>query len=221
VASVILFAGGHGALGLRGAASMQWGTGNFLVRTRDLLAAEGFNVAVADAPADQQKGMTASFRMSAAHAGDIAALAGWLKQQADVPVWLMGTSMGTFSAAKGAIAAGGIDGLVLTSTITRAHPDWRIARDVPDGVASMSLDRVSVPTLIVAHRHDGCAESPASGAATLKARLSKAAKVEVAMLDGGAPPKSPPCEAKSQHGYYGIEKQAIATIARFIKANLK
>jgi hypothetical protein len=35
VAAAILFAGGHGALGLRSAASMSWGAGNFLVRSRD------------------------------------------------------------------------------------------------------------------------------------------------------------------------------------------
>ena len=46
VASVILFAGGHGALGLQGAAAMKWGKGNFLVRTRDKFAAHNLMVAV-------------------------------------------------------------------------------------------------------------------------------------------------------------------------------
>src|SRR5262245_17495735 len=45
VASVILFAGGPGALGLQSATAMKWGTGNFLVRTRDKFAAHGFMVA--------------------------------------------------------------------------------------------------------------------------------------------------------------------------------
>ena len=60
--------------------------------------------------------------------------------------------MGTFSAAGGAIGAKGIDGLILTSTITRAKPDWKIAADYPNGVASMALPRSTVPTLIVSHR---------------------------------------------------------------------
>ncbi len=221
VASVIVFAGGHGALGLRDATSMNWGRSNFVVRTRDMLAAEGFTVAVVDAPSDRRKGMNAIFRMSDAHAGDIAAVAGYLKKQAKVPVWLMGTSMGTFSAAEGAIAARNVDGLVLTSTVTHANPKWKIARRFPDGVASMNVDRVAVPTLIVAHADDGCFVSPASGAAKLKARLKRARTVDVAMLSGGAPPKAEPCEGRSQHGYFGIEKQAIVTIARFIKANSK
>ena len=56
VASVILFAGGHGALGLKSASSMSWGAGNFLVRSRDKFAAHGFLVAVVDAPSDKSGG---------------------------------------------------------------------------------------------------------------------------------------------------------------------
>lgn len=221
VASAILFAGGHGALGLQSASSMRWGDGNFLVRSRDAFAARGLIVAVVDAPSDQQQGMTAAFRMSGAHAGDIGAVAAHLKKQADVPVWLIGTSMGTFSAAGGAIAAHGIDGLVLTSTITRARPDWKIAQSHRDGVASMALDQITVPTLIVSHRNDGCSLTPASEVSKLTARLTKARKVEVALLSGGDPPQSDACEAKSQHGFLGIEAKAVGTIAAFIKANGK
>jgi hypothetical protein len=63
--------------------------------------------------------------------------------------------------------------------------------------------------------------TPAVDAAKLQARLTKSSKVEVALLDGGLPPQSEPCEAKSQHGYLGIEPQAVETITRFIKANGK
>ena len=54
------------------------------------------------------------------------------EKPADVPVWLLGTSAGTWSAARGAIGAsrneiatGAIDGLVLTSTVTRVPPGQR------------------------------------------------------------------------------------------------
>src|SRR3977135_3624733 len=70
VASVILFAGGPGALGLQDASSMRWGAKNFLVRSRDKFAAQGLMVAVIDAPSDRQQGMNAIFRMSGAHASD-------------------------------------------------------------------------------------------------------------------------------------------------------
>jgi hypothetical protein len=217
VASVILFAGGHGALDLTSASSMKWGEGNFLVRTRDRFAAHDLMVAVVDAPSDQKQGMNALFRMSGAHAADIGAVAAYLKQQAGVPVWLIGTSMGTFSAAGGAIAGHGIDGLVLTSTITRSRPEWKIAQSHRDGVASMELKAITAPTLIVSHRDDGCGVTPASDGPKLRNHLTGARRVDIALLHGGSPPQSEPCEAKSQHGFLGIEAQAVSTIATFIK----
>jgi pimeloyl-ACP methyl ester carboxylesterase len=102
-------------------------------------------VAVVDAPSDRQGGMNAIFRMSGAHAGDISALAGYLKKQANIPVWLVGTSMGTFSAAGGAIAARDVDGLVLTSTVTRSKPNWRIRESHRDGVAAWRWQRSPFP----------------------------------------------------------------------------
>lgn len=218
-ASVILFAGGHGALGLKDAASMKWGARNFLVRSRDKFAAQNLMVAVVDTPSDRTQGMNAIFRMGGAHAGDIAAVAAHLKKEAYVPVWLVGTSMGTFSAAAGAIGGKGIDGLVLTSAITRSKPDWKIAQSHRDGVASMPLTQVKVPTLILFHRDDGCDITPAADAPKLAKRLSNARKVETVLLTGGSPPISEPCEAQSAHGFLGIEAQAVNTIAKFIEAN--
>ena len=62
VASVVLFAGGHGGLGLKSASAMRWGAGNFLVRSRDAFAARNLMVAVIDAPSDHRDGMNAVFR---------------------------------------------------------------------------------------------------------------------------------------------------------------
>lgn len=221
VASVILFAGGHGALGLKSASDMKWGAGNFLVRSRDKFESHNLMVAVLDAPSDRQSGMNAIFRMSKPHADDIAAVAAHLKKLAPVPVWLVGTSMGTFSAAEGAVAAKGVDGLVLTSTITRSKPDWKIAKSHANGVASMALGNVTVPALIVSHQKDGCDITPAADAPKLRKALSKSKKVDVVLLDGGDVPISEPCQAKSQHGFFGIETKAVNAIAEFVKANSK
>jgi hypothetical protein len=93
VASVILFGGGFGLLGLKSASSIEYGEG-FLVRSRAKFADHNFIVAVVDAPSDQQQGMNAMFRMSGAHADDISAVAAYLKEQAGVPVWLVGNQHG-------------------------------------------------------------------------------------------------------------------------------
>jgi GNAT superfamily N-acetyltransferase len=202
VASVVLFDGGRGVL----------------VGSRDKFAAHNYMVAVVDAPSDQQHGMNAIFRMSDAHAGDIGAIASYLKNEAAVPVWLIGTGMGSFSAAIGAIAGSkDIDGLVLTSTVTRAPPEWAIAKSHPNGVADMALSEIAVPTLIMSRREDGCNATPAADAAMLRTRLTRTRKAEFALLGGD--PQSSPCPANPAHGYFGMEAEAIDTIARFINSN--
>src|SRR5277367_4132531 len=117
VASLILFPGSGGKLTGYGPAKPK--DGNFLVRSRNLFVAQGFIVAVIDAPSDQPGGMR-DFRVSAEHRYDIASVIAYLRQAASVPVWLVGTSRGTLSAANGAtLETGGPDGLVLTSSVTR------------------------------------------------------------------------------------------------------
>lgn len=240
IASVILFAGGGGNLRLSRTPPPQVGpyafvAGNFLVRSREKFAAHDFMVAVIDAPSDQQRGMSGSFRLSTEHAIDIGAIADYLKRQADVPVWLVGTSAGSWSAARGAIAAGrdgigagSIDGLVLTSTVTRISPGSSLARrfpefarDYPDGVISMALPEIRVPTLIVSHKEDGCEFTPAADGPALAKRLTGAVQVATVLLSGGDPPISDPCEAYAAHGYYGIETQAVDRIAGFVATNSK
>ncbi|MGB9060920.1 MAG: hypothetical protein WCC50_20620, partial [Pseudolabrys sp.] len=78
------------------------------------------------------------------------------------------------------------------------------------------------PTLIVSHRNDACGITPAADAPKLSKRLTKASKVEIALLYGGDPPLSEdPCGAKAQHGYFGMEAEAVNAIAKFISSNSK
>ena len=200
---------------------MEWGERSFLVRSREKFAAQKFIVAVVDAPSDRPDGMDSTFRMGNAHAGDIGAVAGYLKQLAEVPVWVVGTSTGTWSAAWAAIAADNVDGLVLTSTITRTRPHWKLAQTHSDGVASLPLEEITLPTLIVSHVNDSCDITPAADADKLRKRLTNAKPVDVVLLSGGDPPKPASCEALSQHGFLGVEDEAVNAIAKFIEANSK
>ena len=97
---MILFAGGHGGLQISSSGSFKWGAGNFLVRTRQLFADQGLMVVVVDAPSDRQSApFLGGFRQKAEHAADIKAVIAWAREQTKVPVWLVGTSRGTQSAA--------------------------------------------------------------------------------------------------------------------------
>jgi len=181
---------------------------NFLIRVVPNFVALDFNVAVADAPSDQPNGMADGFRMSEAHATDIAAVIGFLRQRAAVPVWLVGTSRGTISAASVGVRLGPpqVAGVVLTSTV------WL------QGIPQVPLEQLRVPTLLVHNRDDGCKESPFDYAAAGLGRLSAAPAKELIAVSGGRS-RSAACEAQSPHGYYGIEEQVVPLIGAWIKAH--
>jgi dienelactone hydrolase len=214
-AAVILFAGGHGGLQIQSDGSFLWGAGNFVVRTREMFAAQGLLAAVVDAPSDRQSDPYLSgFRQTPQHVADIKAVIAWLKQQAKVPVWLVGTSRGTQSAAfigtQLPLADGGPDGLVLTATIL-IDPN---GRPVPE----MDLEKIAVPVLVVHHRQDGCSLCPYTELPNLMNKLTGAPKKELLTFDGGQN-VGDPCEAFAYHGFNGIESDVVTKIALWIMAS--
>lgn len=217
VASVILFSGGKGLLKLSsmfGNTSYKGGKTNFLVKSRDIFVENGFIVAVVDAPSDKQKkrGLFGGFRNSMMHQEDIDAVIKYLKKEADLPIWLIGTSRGTESATNVAINTEvGINGLVLTSSMS-------VANRSGTAVIEMDLNDIEVPTLIVGHNSDGCANTPPDGAKEIAKLLTSSSKVEVVMFDGGYE-KGNPCKGKSYHSFLGIEEEVIRKISDFIKSN--
>jgi len=213
VATVILFAGGNGALNLSSGRLAALG-GNFLVRNRGRFAEYGFMVAVPDAPSDHTSGLT-RFRSTAEHAADVRALIAALRERAPgAPVWVIGTSMGTVSAANAAarLREGGPDGVVLTSSITR----WN--KGEGESVGDVKLKDIRVPTLIVHHRDDACPFTPYADIPGLLRDVSKAPRRELITFSGGDPPESKPCDARAAHGYLGLDAEVVKAIADWIVA---
>ena len=211
-ASVILFAGGGGKLKIRddGIRRMK---NNFLVRSRRLFAAEGFLVAVIDAPSDRQRDSLRDFRIGEEHASDIAAVMAYLRQQAAAPVWLIGTSRGTLSAAHGgaSLQQDGPAGIVLTSSVTR------LSRRMADSLRQVDLKAIRVPTLVVHHKDDDCYVTPYYDMEALMGWLENAPRKELLSFEGGNEPVSDECQPLSPHGYFGIEDKVVAAIAGWIK----
>lgn len=211
-AAVVLFPGGHGGLQISRTGSYRWGEGNFLVRTRQLFEKNGLSVAVVDTPSDRDVApFLGGFRQKAEHVADIKAVIAWLKQQANVPVWLVGTSMGTLSAAFIATQAGpgdgGPDGVVLTSSILSLPG----ARPVPE----MPLQKITVPVLVVHHEKDGCKHCAYRDIPRLMEKLTSTPKKELLTFKGGED-RGDPCEALAYHGFNGLEKDVVAKIAEWI-----
>ena len=141
------------------------------------------------------------------------ALIAWLKQQSPVPVWLVGTSRGTQSAAYVATEAtpaqGGPDGLVLTSTIL-VDPKGR-------AVPQMPVEKLAIPVLVVHHENDGCKVCLFSDMPMLMDKLAKTPKAELIRMSGGQS-RGDPCEAMAYHGFNGLEADVVGKISRWVIA---
>lgn len=213
-ASVVLFAGGNGELRITPDGVFKSGKGNFLVRTRQMFADRGLAVIVVDAPSDRQEApFLSGFRQRREHVDDIKAVIAWARQQNPLPVWLIGTSRGTQSAAYVTATlsteGGGPDGLVLTSTIL----------DDPKGrpVPAMDLGAIRVPVLVLHHAQDGCRLCAPDLLPGLMDKLGGVSRKALIMVSGGQS-EGDPCEARAYHGYNGIEREVVDRIADWILA---
>jgi len=213
-AAVILFAGGHGGLHIFPNGSFGWGEGNFLVRSRKLFADNGLLVAVVDAPSDRQNPpYLGGFRQRPEHAADIKEVIAWVREEAKGPVWLVGTSRGTQSAAYVATELNGPqgpDGLVLTSTILT---DVKGSRPVPD----MPLANLHIPVLVVHHEQDGCDHCLFKDIPSLMDKLGNVPRKQLLSFKGGDD-RGDPCEAFAHHGFNGLEREVVGQIATWVLA---
>jgi hypothetical protein len=199
----VLFPGGAGNVHLeREAARALLDQGNYLVRSRRLFTGSGIVAAVMDAPSDHSRGMEDEFRLGGAHAEDVGRVVADLRRRfPGLPVFLVGTSSGTISAASAGRRLGSaVDGVVLSATVFTAN------RRRP-GLSGFDFASIPVPLLFVHHIDDGCPTTPYTEAKRLADRYP------VISVSGGPPPQSKPCEAMSAHGFLGREADTVDAIA--------
>jgi pimeloyl-ACP methyl ester carboxylesterase len=184
-------------------------SGNFLVRSRDIFATNGFNVAVIGKPTDRDE-LDYGFRASAQHIEDLRTIVAYLKQDAGLPVWLVGTSRGTVSATAAAIAFGNdeLAGIVLTSSVTGRKTG---------AVPTQKLGEIRIPVLVMHHKKDACTVCRPHEVPLIMDGLKNAPVKKQIIVDGGADPRGDPCEAFHWHGYVGMEQEAANLISDWIK----
>jgi len=205
-ATVMLLPGGAGGIGVVDGVPT---SNNFLVRSRDNFAANGFNVAVVGKPSDIDD-LDGTARISPEHIEDLKQVVAFLKKDTLVPVWLVGTSMGTISATAAAIAFANEDigGIVLTSSVTS-----RKTGAVPD----QKLEKIRLPVLVLHHEYDECRVCVPREVPEIIKRLKNAPIKKEVFVKGGANPSGNPCQALHWHGFIGMEKEAVDIISNWIK----
>jgi hypothetical protein len=212
-AIALLFPGSGGLIRLRQEqGQIKFSAGNFLVRSRSEFVKRGAIAAIVDAPSDQQGGwgMSDEFRLGADHFTDIKAVIDDLKKRfPDKPLFLIGTSRGSVSAAAlGARFGEEVSGAVLTATMFR--PAGRRSDEQGPGLSGFDFRTIKVSALLVHHVSDPCSVTPYGDAA----RLSD--KHPLISVFGGASPQSGPCDPFSAHGFFGKESETVEQIVNWM-----
>jgi len=212
-AVVVLFPGSGGSIQLRTENGQpKFNQGNFLVRSRAEFVKRGVVAAIVDAPSDQQGGwgMGDEFRLGVAHFTDMSVLVEDVgKRFPGVPLFLVGTSRGTISAAAlGARLGQRIGGAVLTSTMFRQTS--RKSKEPGPGLSKFDFATIKIPMLFAHHVSDQCEVTPYNDAA----RLSDT--YPLITVYAGASPQSGPCDAFSQHGFLGKESETVEEIVNWM-----
>ena len=208
-AIALLYTGGGGRIDLHPeAGEVKFRAGNFLVRAAPDFARNGVLPVVMDAPSDQNE-LTDDYRFGRAQTADARAVIGELKRRfSELPIYLVGTSRGTISAAVlGRELGAEIAGVVLTSTMFGSS---NLRRQAPN-LRGFDYGAIRVPLLFVHHREDGCEHTPYVSAAQLASRYP------LISVSGGKPPESGPCAPYAAHGYFGRETETAAAIAGWMR----
>jgi pimeloyl-ACP methyl ester carboxylesterase len=208
-ATFILMVGGHGGLQMYPGGSVKWGEGNFLARSKQLFADQGAAVLLVDSPSDRQSApYLVGFRQTSKHALDLGKIISWARENNKAPVWVVGTSNGTLSAAYIATQLEGADapdGVVLTSSVL-----W-LAKGSGRPVPDMPLEKIRIPVLVVHHEKDACDSCLFSQINNLTTKLINSPKVELITFKGGVA-TGDPCDAFHYHGFNGIESEVVTKI---------
>jgi hypothetical protein len=201
-AAAVLFAGGDGGVVFASNDVVSY-RANFLLRSRAEFLKQGFIVATFGAPSDRPAPnyLDDRFRKSKEHADDTRMVVDALRTRFSVPVWLVGTSRGTLSAAAARLQLGkAVEGVVLTSTMPE--------------VIDLPIDRFEVPVLMVHRERDACRETYLRKARHTAEKI-KAPRTELVAFSGGKD-EGKPCQAMAYHGVNGIEAEVVAAIAKWI-----
>jgi pimeloyl-ACP methyl ester carboxylesterase len=210
VATLVLFSGGGGGYGRIGPGGWPESK-NFLIRTGPLWAAQPFNLVMVGRPSDGLVLQDGAVRIGDAHAADNLAILQAIRRKSDRPIWLVGTSMGTISAAAAAIrdTEQRVAGVVLTSSVTA----YRRAGAVP----KQDLSRIRVPVLVLHHARDACAICVPAEASYILKGLENAPAKELVLFEGGGGESGDPCEPLHFHGFIHAEKEVVDLIAAWIQ----
>lgn len=208
-ANLILLSGGSGGIGYRNGLPQ---SSNFLIRSREHFATGNpdgaFNVALLGNASDMRQ-LDPDSRVRPEHVQDIAAVVAHIRARNNAPIWLIGTSQGTISAAAAGIELGEkISGLVFSAAYT--------AFKTPTSVPKQAIEKIKVPVLVVFHEKDSCRVTRPDEAGYIIDKLKNASVKKLLLVTGGQDPTGDECEALHWHGFINAEASSSKAITDWV-----
>jgi len=184
--------------------------GNFLIRARQHLINNELATLVVDCRSDSGDYCSSSYQASLMRHQDVAQLVQLVKQMKPTikNVWIIGTSMGTVSSSFMSTYEPYIyNGAIHTASITEPY-----SRNSYRELGGFDYKKSKIPQIFIHHRDDPCHLTTYSGAKSITDKFGLA----LVTVTGSSNMSGPACNAFTEHGFRGKEKEVMTAIQRII-----
>ena len=185
-------------------------TGNFLIRARRFLVDEKVASLIVDCQSETGYECASYYQASKQRQEDVDQLISEVKARhpSISEVWLVGTSMGTISSSfMPTFNPSGYAGAIHTAAITEpyAQGSYRV-------LGGFDYAQSAVPQFFVHHQNDPCGLTTYSGAKSIASKFN----APLVTVSGGSDFQGAACQAFTEHGFRGKEKEVMNVIAKII-----
>lgn len=186
-------------------------TGNFLIRARRHLADEAIATLIVDCYSDSGDYCSSSYQASKERQAHVQKIIDEIRKRIPTiqQVWLVGTSMGTVSSSFMPLhSPASYSGAIHTAAITEP-----LARNSYRELSGFDYQQSKIPQFFVHHKNDPCYLTTWSGAKSISDKF----EAKLITVTGGGGFQGAACEAYTEHGFRGKEKEVMTAIAVIIK----
>lgn len=187
-------------------------TGNFLIRARRFLVDENVASLIVDCHTESGDDCSSNYQASKQRQEDVDKLIAEVKNRnpSITDVWLVGTSKGTISSSFMPVHnTSGYAGAIHTASITDPY-----VRGSYRELGGFDYKKTTVQQFFVHHANDPCALTSYPSAKSIAEKYA----VPLITVSGGSGFQGGACEAFTEHGFRGKEKEVMNAMTAIIKS---
>jgi hypothetical protein len=185
--------------------------GNFLIRSRRFLVDENIASLIVDCQSESGDYCSSSYQASKQRQMDVDKLIAEVRTRhpSITEIWLVGTSMGTVSSSFMPVHnPTGYAGAIHTASITEPY-----AKNSYRELGGFDYKKVATSQFFVHHAADPCYLTTYTGAQSITDKY----KLPLVTVTGGGDFQGNACNAFTEHGFRGKEKEVMTAIGEIIK----